>query len=95
MACRNYPFAFVQDNKSILVTWARDAEKTCAGIGKGTFMKKKELERRAEKTLDLITEHNNVVDEINQEALSGHPLSIREALLVLIAYGEKKPESNL
>ncbi|MHA1225610.1 MAG: YkgJ family cysteine cluster protein, partial [Candidatus Hodarchaeales archaeon] len=61
LACRNYPFTFITEKKSILVTWARDAEKTCAGIGKGSFPRKTELENIARSTLELITEHNNII----------------------------------
>ncbi|MFX1284364.1 MAG: YkgJ family cysteine cluster protein [Promethearchaeota archaeon] len=90
LACRNYPLAFVKENELIVSTWAKNSEKTCPGIGKGSPLSLKNIEQRGKQFFEEIEKHNQVVKELNIEALNKHPLTAREALWTLIIYGENE-----
>jgi len=93
LACQNYPFAFIRENDFILSIWAKDAEKTCPGIGKGINVNKSSLQKIALTYYRIINEHNRVVENINIEAETGRPLTARESLLILLTYAQKSSES--
>ncbi|UCG90728.1 MAG: YkgJ family cysteine cluster protein [Candidatus Heimdallarchaeota archaeon] len=88
LSCRNYPLAFVKENKQIISVWAKNSQKTCPGIGKGSPQSLSSIEQRGEQTLEEIEKHNNVVKELNIEERNKRPLSAREALWTLVIYGE-------
>ncbi len=90
LACRNYPFTFLEENKQVFCTWVKNSRKTCPGIGKGFKQSLTDLENLGKQFFKEIQLHNNVVQELNVEALNGRPLTAREALWVLVTYGESK-----
>ncbi len=90
LACKNYPLAFIKEKKEILCVWAKKSLKTCPGIGKGQLLKLNEIKNRGTDYFKEINLHNHVVNELNIEAKNGRPLSARECLWILLAYGEKE-----
>lgn len=90
LACRNYPFTFLEENERVFCAWVKDSQKTCPGIGKGFPQSLKEIEILGKQFFEDIKTHNNVVHELNVEAKNGRPLTVREALWVLVTYGESK-----
>lgn len=90
LACRNYPFTFLKENGRVFCTWVKDSRKTCPGIGKGFPQSLLEIENLGKQFFENIQQHNNVVHELNIEARNGRPLTAREALWVLVTFGESK-----
>ena len=90
LACRSYPFAFDYSKTSVTWKWAKDAEKTCQGIGKGKLWSEAKLKKLGEVTLNHIREHNDLIKELNLEAKKGNPLSVKEVLWIFIAYAQKQ-----
>lgn len=88
-ACRNFPFAFIEENGQITVTLVKDANSFCIGIGKGKEYKKEELLLVGKHTLETIKEYNRIVDEINKEAKNNVSLSPDDALMTLLLVAEK------
>ena len=93
-ACRNFPFAFTAKNNHIQVSLVKDAHSFCMGIGKGKDYKKKELENIGKHTLDVITEYNETVAEINKESVSNKALTPQDALVTLLLVAEKYKENK-
>ncbi|WP_455140536.1 YkgJ family cysteine cluster protein [Candidatus Hodarchaeum mangrovi] len=93
LACQNYPFAFIEEEDFILSIWAKNAEKTCPGIGKGNKINKSSLQKSALTYHRIIGEHNRVVENINIEAETGRALTARESLLILLTYAQKSNNS--
>ncbi len=89
-ACRTYPFAFVQKQGKIIQSWVKNSLKSCPGIGKGTPLPSRYIQQLGQTFFDEIKIHNELVENINIEAIEGRPLNAREALWVLVIYGEKK-----
>jgi len=90
MSCRSYPLAYIKVKQKIICTWVKNSQKTCPGIGKGAVLSQRFIQDLGDKYLQEIETHNQVVRELNKEALNGRSLTARGALWVLIAYGEKK-----
>ncbi|MHA1940485.1 MAG: YkgJ family cysteine cluster protein [Candidatus Hodarchaeales archaeon] len=90
LACRNYPFTFNFKKSVVTWNWAKDAEKTCRGIGKGKEWINSKLKEIGLDTLNQINKHNEMVKELVLEATKGNPLSAKEALWIFIAYGQKE-----
>ncbi len=90
LACRNYPFTFLKDQERIFCAWVKNSPKTCPGIGKGFPQSLTDIENLGKQFFEEIQLHNNVVHELNAEAMDGRPLTAREALWVLVTYGERK-----
>lgn len=90
LACKNYPIAFDVKNDQLYCIWAKNAKSTCAGIGIGNLIPLNDLEKQGRYFLEETEKHNLIISEINHEESKGKPLSAREALWILIAYGEKQ-----
>ncbi|UCE12434.1 MAG: YkgJ family cysteine cluster protein [Candidatus Heimdallarchaeota archaeon] len=90
LACRNYPLAFIKERKEMISIWAKDSQESCPGIGKGTILSTMYIKRLGKQFFKETEEHNKVVKELNIEASQGRPLAAREALWVLVTYGESK-----
>jgi Fe-S-cluster containining protein len=90
LACRTYPFAFHQSKPIITWTWAKDAEKTCLGLGKGKNWSETKLKKLGEEALELIRRHNELIKELNLEASDRTPLTAKEILWIFIAYAQKQ-----
>jgi Fe-S-cluster containining protein len=90
LACKNYPLAFIKEKKEFSCVWAKKSLKSCPGIGKGPIIELNEIKKQAIEYFKEINSHNHVVDELNIEAKKGKPLTARECLWVLLAYGEKE-----
>lgn len=90
MSCQSYPLAYIKEEQKIICTWVKNSQKTCPGIGKGAILSHRFIHDLGVKYLQEIETHNQVVNELNKEALNGRPLTARGALWVLITYGEKK-----
>ena len=89
LACKNYPFAFLGKENEITFSWAKNAEKTCPGIGVGELIEYSYIERNGKVTSDNLNMHLNIAQEINTEAANGKPLTVREVIWIFIVYGEK------
>ncbi|MFX0122012.1 MAG: YkgJ family cysteine cluster protein [Candidatus Hodarchaeota archaeon] len=92
MSCRSYPLAYIKRGGRIVCTWVKNSQKTCPGIGKGAVLSHSFVENLGKEFFQEIETHNHVVRELNKEALNGRPLTAREALWILITYGEKDNE---
>lgn len=92
LACKNYPIAFLGEVKQISAVWAKNSLQSCPGIGKGSKINPNELKRLGKHVLKEINTHNNVVKDFNIEATEGNPLNAREALWVLVIFGEKEKQ---
>ncbi|MFX0015136.1 MAG: YkgJ family cysteine cluster protein [Promethearchaeota archaeon] len=90
LSCRNYPLAFVKEEKQLICTWAKNSQKTCPGIGKGSPLSLQYIEQLGKRSFNEIEKHNQIVREINVEADSNRPLTAREALWILVTYGESE-----
>lgn len=90
LACRNYPLAFTKEQEKIICIWAKDSQKSCPGIGKGSTLSAMHIERLGKQFFEEIEEHNQVIRELNIEASQARPLAAREALWILVTYGESK-----
>ncbi len=90
LSCRTYPLAFVRENEQIICIWAKNAQKTCPGIGNGSPLSQTYIDQRGKLFFDEIKKHNHVVREVNMEASQGRPLTAREVLWVLVTYGESE-----
>ena len=89
LACKNYPFTFLDIPSDQGFYWAKGAEKSCPGIGKGNLVDKKYIEISRKITNDTISIHQDLIQELNTEAIKGKPLTVREIIWIFIAYGEK------
>ena len=89
LACRNYPFTFLRDKTSLKFSWAKNAEKTCPGIGKGEIVDVSYIKQSGDLTLNSLSLHKNLIQELNTEVDRGNPLSAREVIWMFIIYGEK------
>ncbi|MFX0185043.1 MAG: YkgJ family cysteine cluster protein [Candidatus Hodarchaeota archaeon] len=94
LACRNYPFAFISEGDRIKPVWAKKSLHSCPGIGKGLPISSDTIKRLGEKVQEEIQLQNQVVRNLNIEALEGRPLTAREALWILVIYGEKEYEQE-
>lgn len=94
LACKNYPFTFLSKGNGMKFSWAKNAEKTCPGIGKGDTIEHSYIERNGKITLNSLDMHTNFIQELNTEASNGKPLSVREVIWMFIVYGEKMKNQN-
>lgn len=94
LACKNYPLAFITEKNEISCVWAKKSLKSCPGIGKGSIIELNEIKKRGNDYFKEINTHNHVVGELNIEASNGRPLTARESLWILLAYGEKEIQPN-
>jgi Fe-S-cluster containining protein len=90
LACRNYPFAFLSEGEKIKPVWAKNSLQSCPGIGKGLLISSDNIKSLGEKVHEEIQVQNQIVRNLNIEALEGRPLTAREALWILVIYGEKE-----
>ncbi|MFX0170765.1 MAG: YkgJ family cysteine cluster protein [Candidatus Hodarchaeota archaeon] len=90
LACMNYPFTFIKEKDAIVSVWAKNALKSCPGIGKGPPISSEKIKRLGERLIEEIQLQNQVVENLNIEALEGRPLTAREALWIFVIYGEKE-----
>ena len=92
LSCQTYPLAFISQEDKILPVWVKNSPQTCPGIGKGSNLSSTYIKQLREQFFDAIEKHNQVVGELNIESSQGRPLSAREALWILLLYGEKEVE---
>ncbi len=90
LACRNYPLAFIKKKKEITCVWVKNSLKSCPGIGKGPPLDFNTLKNNGIEHFKEIQTHNHIVADLNVESVHGKPLTARESLWVLLAYGEKE-----
>ena len=90
LACKNYPFTFSGEDREIKFSWAKNAEKTCLGIGEGDPIDYSYVERNGKVTSDNLNMHTSLIQELNTESANGKPLTVREIIWIFIVYGEKK-----
>ncbi len=90
LSCQTYPIAFVKEDEQIICTWVKNSRETCPGIGKGSLLPQTYIEKLGRRFFEEIEKHNHIVKEFNIEASRGQPLTAREALWVLVIYGEKE-----
>ena len=89
-ACRNFPFAFAEREGEMTITLVKDASSFCLGIGKGKDYSKEEIQKVGRHTIDTIKKYNNVVAELNKEALQNKPLTPHDALATLLLVAQKE-----
>ncbi|MHA1236715.1 MAG: YkgJ family cysteine cluster protein, partial [Candidatus Hodarchaeales archaeon] len=94
LACKNYPFTFLDHDNEIEFLWAKNAQKSCPGIGEGDLIKYSYIERNGKITSDNLNKHTNLIQELNTEAATGKPLTVREIIWIFIVYGEKVRNQN-
>lgn len=95
LACKNYPFTFLgKEENEIKFSWAKNAEKTCPGIGKGDLIEYSYIEKNGKITSNNLNMHTKITQELNTEAANGKPLTVREVIWILIVYGEKIDNQN-
>ncbi|MFW9855359.1 MAG: YkgJ family cysteine cluster protein [Candidatus Thorarchaeota archaeon] len=92
LACRNYPFAFrkIKGTKTLTAVWAKNATKTCPGIGQGSPFSKMTIQEMGEHYFEEVRKHNILVENLNLEAQEGKPLTPREAIWVTIMYAQNE-----
>ncbi|MFX1516093.1 MAG: YkgJ family cysteine cluster protein [Promethearchaeota archaeon] len=90
MSCQSYPLAYIKQGQKIICTWVKNSQNTCPGIGKGNVLSHRFIQNLGTRYLHEIETHNQVVRELNKEALNGRPLTARGALWVLISFAEKE-----
>ena len=93
-ACKNYPIVFLDTQSKNQFIWAKDAKKTCPGIGRGNTLALTSVIEEGKITMEEIRIHNELVDELNVEASKGKPLSAREVIWLFIVYAEKYLDRN-
>lgn len=91
-ACRNFPFAFTKINDQIHISLVKGANTFCEGIGKGKDYSQKELKKIGVNSLEVLKQYNNIINEINREALEEQPLTPQEALITILVVAEKNKE---
>jgi Fe-S-cluster containining protein len=89
LACKNYPFTFLGKDNKRLFSWAKNAEKTCPGIGEGNIVETSYIERNGSITSEYLNMHTDFIQELNIEAVNSKTLSAREVIWIFIVYGEK------
>ncbi len=89
LACKNYPYTFLDHENKRNFSWAKNAEKTCPGIGEGDLIDYSYIERNGKITYDNLNMHTNFIQELNTEAANGKPLTVREIIWIFIIYAEK------
>ncbi len=94
LACKNYPFTYLSKGKGSKFAWAKNAEKSCPGVGEGAIVKTSYIKRNGEETANSLNMHTNFIQELNTEASNGYPLSVREVIWMFIVYGEKMKNQN-
>ncbi|MFW9778924.1 MAG: YkgJ family cysteine cluster protein [Candidatus Heimdallarchaeota archaeon] len=96
LACRNYPLTFrkLKGTKALVTAWAKNATKTCPGIGKGVPFSEKAIQEMGEHYFEEVKKHNALVENLNLEAQGGKPLTAREAIWVAIMYAQNELQTQ-
>ena len=89
LACKNYPYTFLDHENERNFSWAKNAEKTCPGISEGKLIDYSYVEKNGKITSDNLNMHTSLTQELNTEAANGKPLTVREIVWIFIVYGEK------
>ena len=90
-ACRNFPFSFTNslDTGTITISWVKDAQNFCPGIGSGNLFTKDDLEIIGNSTLHSISVYNQIVDGLNKDFNPKKPMTAQESLIAIYLIAEK------
>jgi Fe-S-cluster containining protein len=93
--CVSFPFTFVRGRNTIATIVTLKGKEICEGLGKGTSIQYNRLGDFGNELLSEIDEMRFISEQVNFESKSGNSLTLREILVILLAYAGMKKDQKI